>query len=225
MKYEVKSGSFPVVECRLEDGEKMITESGSMVWMSPNMQMETTGGGMGKMFSKVLSGENMFQNIYTAKGEGLIAFGSSFPGKILPLEISAGKEFILQKSAFLASEAGVELSIHFNKKLGTGFFGGEGFIMQKLSGHGTAFAEVDGELVAYELKAGQQMVVDTGYVLGFETSVSMDIQQVKGLKNKLLGGEGFFNTILTGPGKIWLQTMPLANVAMAIRPFIPTGNN
>lgn len=225
MKYEVKSGSFPVVECRLEDGEKMITESGSMVWMSPNMQMETTGGGMGKMFSKVLSGENMFQNIYTAKGEGLIAFGSSFPGKILPLEISAGKEFILQKSAFLASEAGVELSIHFNKKLGTGFFGGEGFIMQKLSGHGTAFAEVDGELVAYELKAGQQMVVDTGYVLGFETSVSMDIQQVKGLKNKLLGGEDFFNTILTGPGKIWLQTMPLANVAMAIRPFIPTGNN
>ena len=119
----------------------------------------------------------------------------------------------------------MELSIHFNKKLGTGFFGGEGFIMQKLSGHGTAFAEVDGELMAYELKAGQQMVVDTGYVLGFETSVSMDIQQVKGLKNKLLGGEGFFNTILTGPGKIWLQTMPLANVAMAIRPFIPTGNN
>ena len=225
MKYEVKGGSFPGVECRLEDGEKMITESGSMVWMSPNMQMETTGGGMGKMFSKVLSGENMFQNIYTAKGDGLIAFGSSFPGKILPLEISAGNEFILQKSAFLAAEAGVELSIHFNKKLGTGFFGGEGFIMQKLSGHGTAFAEVDGELVAYELKAGQQMVVDTGYVLGFETSVSMDIQQVKGLKNKLLGGEGFFNTVLTGPGRIWLQTMPLANVAMAIRPFIPTGNN
>ena len=225
MQYEIKGGSFPVVECRLEDGEKMITESGSMVWMSPNMQMETTGGGMGKMFSKVLSGENMFQNIYTAKGEGLIAFGSSFPGKILPLEISAGKEFILQKSAFLASEAGVELSIHFNKKLGTGFFGGEGFIMQKLSGHGTAFAEVDGELMAYKLKVGQQMVVDTGYVLGFETSVSMDIQQVKGLKNKLLGGEGFFNTVLTGPGKIWLQTMPLANVAMAIRPFIPTGSN
>ncbi len=225
MKYEVKGGSFPVVECRLEDGEKMITESGSMVWMSPNMQMETTGGGMGKMFSKVLSGENMFQNIYTAKGDGLIAFGSSFPGKILPLEISPEKEFILQKSAFLASEAGVELSIHFNKKLGTGFFGGEGFIMQKLSGHGTAFAEVDGELMAYELKVGQQMVVDTGYVLGFETSVSMDIQQVKGLKNKLLGGEGFFNTVLTGPGKIWLQTMPLANVAMAIRPFIPTGSN
>lgn len=225
MQYEIKGGSFPVVECKLEDGEKMITESGSMVWMSPNMEMSTSGGGVGKMFSKAFSGENLFQNIYTANGKGLIAFGSSFPGKILPLEISARKEFVLQKSAFLASEAGVELSIHFNKKLGAGFFGGEGFIMQKLSGNGTAFAEVDGELVAYELKEGQQIVVDTGNVLGFETSVKMDIQQVKGLKNKLLGGEGFFNTVLTGPGKIWLQTMPLYNVAMAIKPYIPTGNN
>lgn len=225
MQYEIKGGSFPVVECKLEDGEKMITESGSMVWMSPNMEMSTSGGGVGKMFSKAFSGENFFQNIYTANGKGLIAFGSSFPGKILPLEISAGKEFVLQKSAFLASEAGVELSIHFNKKLGAGFFGGEGFIMQKLSGNGTAFAEVDGELVTYELKEGQQIVVDTGNVLGFETSVKMDIQQVKGLKNKLLGGEGFFNTVLTGPGKIWLQTMPLYNVAMAIKPYIPTGNN
>ena len=225
MQYEIKGGSFPVVECKLEDGEKMITESGSMVWMSPNMEMSTSGGGVGKMFSKAFSGENLFQNIYTANGKGLIAFGSSFPGKILSLEISAGKEFVLQKSAFLASEAGVELSIHFNKKLSAGFFGGEGFIMQKLSGNGTAFAEVDGELVAYELKEGQQIVVDTGNVLGFETSVKMDIQQVKGLKNKLLGGEGFFNTVLTGPGKIWLQTMPLYNVAMAIKPYIPTGNN
>ena len=225
MNYEIKGGSFPVVVCKLENGEKMITEKGSMVWMSPNMEMQTTGGGVGKMFSKAFSGESMFQNIYTAKGNGLIAFGSSFPGKILPIEVSRGKEFILQKSAFLASEEGVELSIHFNKKLGAGFFGGEGFIMQKLSGSGIAFAEVDGELVEYELKAGQQMVVDTGNVLGFETSVTMDIQQVKGLKNKLLGGEGFFNTVLTGPGRIWLQTMPLYNVAMAIRPYIPTGSN
>ena len=225
MQYEFNGGSFPVVECKLEDGEKMITESGSMVWMSSNMEMSTSGGGVGKMFSKAFSGENLFQNIYTANGKGLIAFGSSFHVKILPMEISAGKAFVLQKSAFLASEAGVELSIHFNKKLGAGFFGGEGFIMQKLSGNGTAFAEVDGELVAYELKEGQQIVVDTGNVLGFETSVKMDIQQVKGLKNKLLGGEGFFNTVLTGPGKIWLQTMPLYNVAMAIKPYIPTGNN
>ncbi len=225
MKYELKGGSFPVVVCELENGEQMITESGSMVWMSPNMEMQTTGGGVGKMFSKAFSGESIFQNIYTAKGDGLIAFGSSFPGRILPLEVSAGKEYILQKSAFLASEKNVKLSIHFNKKPAAGFFGGEGFIMQKLSGSGIAFAEVDGELVEYELQSGQQMVVDTGNVLGFESSVKMDIQQVKGLKNKFLGGEGFFNTVLTGPGKIWLQTMPLYNVAMAIKPYMPTGNN
>ena len=130
----------------------------------------------------------------------------------------------MQKSAFLASEENVKLSIHFNKKAGAGFFGGEGFIMQKLSGSGVVFAEVDGDLVEYELGAGQQMVIDTGNVMGFESSVSIDIQQVKGLKNKLLGGEGFFNTVLTGPGKIWLQTMPISSVAMSIRPYIPSGN-
>ena len=210
--------------CELTDGEQMITEKGSMVWMTPNMVMETTGGGIGKMFSKAFSGESMFQNIYTARGAGMITFGSSFPGKILPLQIAPGREMIVQKNAFLASEAGVELSIHFNKKLGAGFFGGEGFIMQRLSGSGMAFIEIDGELVEYDLAPGQKMVIDTGNVAGFEPTVSIEIQQVPGLKNKFLGGEGLFNTTLTGPGKIWLQTMPISNVAMAIRPFIPTGN-
>ena len=179
---------------------------------------------IGKMFSKAFSGESMFQNIYTARGAGMIAFGSSFPGKILPLEIAPGREMILQKNAFLASEAGVQLSIHFNKKLGAGFFGGEGFIMQRLSGSGTAFAEIDGELIEYDLAPGQKMVVDTGNVAGFEPTVGIEIEQVPGLKNKLLGGEGLFNTTLTGPGRIWLQTMPISGVAGAIRPFIPTGN-
>lgn len=224
MKYEVRGGAFPVVVCQMENGEKMVTERGSMVWMSPNMEMTTSGGGFGKMFSKAISGENAFHNTYTAKGEGLIAFGSSFPGQILALEVSPGKEYILQKGAFLACEAGVEQTMQFNKKLGAGFFGGEGFIMQKISGHGMAFAEVDGEMVEYELKSGQQMIVDTGYVLGYESGVSIDIQQVKGLKNKLLGGEGIFNTVLTGPGKIWLQTMPISNVAGAILPFLPLNN-
>ena len=221
MQYELKGGAFPVVVCRLNSGESMITEKGSMVWMTPNMEMTTTGGGgIGKMFSKALTGESMFQNIYTARGEGMITFGSSFPGQILPLEVTPGKSFILQKSAFLASEAGVQLSMHVNQKLGAGFFGGEGFIMQKLTGNGIAFAEVDGELVEYTLAPGEQMVVDTGYVMGFELSVSMDIQQVKGLKNMVLGGEGLFNTVLTGPGKIWLQTMPISGVAAAIQPFL-----
>lgn len=224
MEYEIKGGAFPVVICHLKKGEKMITEKGAMVWMSPCMEMETKGGGLGKMFSKVFSGEHMFQNIYTAKADGIIAFGSSFPGKILPIEISNGHEFILQKKAFLASEIGVELSTHFNKKLGAGLFGGEGFIMQKVSGNGFVFAEVDGELIEYSLGAGEQMIVDTGYVLGFEGSVKLDIQQIKGFKNIALGGEGLFNTVLTGPGKIWLQTMPISAVAGAVAPFIPTGD-
>ncbi len=224
MRYEIKGGNFPVVICHLESGEQIITEKGSMVWMSPNMQMETSGGGLGKMFSKAFSGESMFQNIYTAKGAGMIAFGSSFPGQIKALEIAPGQEIILQKSAFLASEPSVELSIHFNKKLGTGLFGGEGFIMQRLSGRGMAFAEIDGELMEYELQPGQQIVVDTGNVAGFTAGVQMDIQQVPGLKNKLLGGEGLFNTVLTGPGRVWLQTMPISSVASSIRPYIPTGN-
>ena len=225
MKYEIRGGSFPVVICTLDAGEKMITESGSMTWMTPNMHMETKGGGVGKMFSKAFSGESMFQNIYTAQGgPGMITFGSSFPGKIVPLEITPGKEWILQKSAFLASEAGVNLDIHFNRKIGTGFFGGEGFIMQRLSGRGTAFAEIDGELIEYQLRAGQQMIVDTGYVAGFESSVSIDIQQVKGMKNKLLGGEGLFNTVLTGPGRIWLQTMPISAVARSLMPFMPVSS-
>lgn len=225
MQYELIGGSFPVVVCKLENGEQMITESGSMVWMSPNMEMQTSGGGLGKIFSRALSGENLFQNIYTARGSGMIAFGSSFPGKIVPIEIGPGKEMILQKNSFLASEAGVDLSIHFSRKLGSGFFGGEGFILQRLSGQGIAFAEIDGELVQYDLAPGQQMVVDTGNVAGFEPSVSMDIQQVRGVKNVFLGGEGLFHTVLTGPGRIWLQTMPLSNVAMALRPFFPTNNN
>ena len=224
MRYEITGGAFPVVICHLEDRERMITERGSMVWMSPNMNMETSGGGLGKMFSRAFSGESIFQNIYTARGQGMIAFGSSFPGKIMPLNIGPGQEMILQKNAFLASEATVELSIHFSRKLGAGFFGGEGFIMQRLSGRGVAFAEIDGELVEYTLAPGQQIVVDTGNVAGFEPTVSMDIQQVPGLKNMFLGEEGIFNTLLTGPGKVWLQTMPISNVAMAIRPFIPTGN-
>ena len=224
MKYEINGSSFPIVVCQLADGEQMITEKGSMMWMSPNMEMQTSGGGLGKMFSKAFSGESMFQNIYTAHGAGMITFGSSFPGTIRAIHIQPGQDFILQKSAFLAAEKGVKLSVHFNKKIGAGFFGGEGFIMQRLSGSGIAFVEIDGDLVEYELAAGQRIIVDTGNVAGFEPSVSIDIQAVSGVKNALFGGEGLFNTVLTGPGRIWLQTMPIVNVANAIRPYIPTGN-
>lgn len=225
MRYEIKGGEFPIVCCYLSNGESMITESGSMVWMSPNMKMQTKGGGLGKMFSKALSGESIFQNVYTAQGDGMITFGSSFPGKILPMTITPQEPIIVQKSAFLASEPSVELSIHFQRRIGAGLFGGEGFIMQKLSGNGIAFVEIDGDLVEYTLEPGQQIVVDSGNVAGFSQSVSMDIQQVPGLKNKIFGGEGFFNTVLTGPGKVWLQTMPIYNVARSIAQYIPTGKS
>ena len=216
---------MPVVICDLSAGESMITEKGSMVWMSPNMEMQTTAGGIGKAFGRMFSGESMFQNIYTAKdGPGMIAFASSFPGAIRAVEITPERPVIAQKSAFLAAEEGVELSVFFQKKLGAGFFGGEGFIMQRLSGYGMAFVEIDGDLVEYDLAPGQQLVVDTGNVAGFESTVTMDIRQVPGLKNKLMGGEGLFNTYLTGPGKIWLQTMPIISMAAALSGLLPKGN-
>lgn len=227
MNYEIKGGNLPVVICSLNEGEMMITESGAMSWMSPNMKMETTsGGGLRKMFGRMMSGEKLFQNHYTAMGgRGMIAFASSFPGSIMPVEIGPGREIIAQKTAFLASEAGVELSIFFRKNLGSGFFGGEGFIMQKLSGMGTAFLEIDGSVVEYEMKPGQQIVVDTGYVAAMDGSVRMDIQEVPGLKNMFFGGEGVFNTLLTGPGHIWLQTMPISGTAAAMAPYLPLNDN
>ena len=224
MQYEVVGEPFGAVVCHLQAGEQMKTEKGSMVWMDPVMQMETSGGGVGKMFGKMFSGESMFQNVYTATAPGKIAFGSSFPGRILPIEIKPGQDFIAQKMAFLASEMGVELSVHFNQKLGGGFFGGEGFVMQRLSGAGMAFLECDGALVSYQLEPGQQLVVDTGNVLGFTGGVQMSVERIKGAKNVLLGGEGLFNTILTGPGTVWLQTMPLATVADVIAAHMPTQN-
>lgn len=224
MRYDIIGEPLPVVTCYVGQGETLITERGSMSWMSPNMKMETsTNGGIGKALGRMFSGDSLFQNRYTAMGsEGMIAFASSFPGSIRALEISPGNGMIVQKSAFLASEVGVELSIHFQKRLGAGFFGGEGFIMQRLSGHGIAFIEIDGYAVEYILQPGQQMIVDTGYLAAMTESCTMDIQTVPGVKNMLLGGEGIFNTVVTGPGKIILQTMPVSSVAATIRPFIPS---
>lgn len=221
MRYEIKGGSLPVVECYLQAGESMMTESGSMSWMSPNMKMETTsGGGLKKMFGRMFSGENIFQNRYTAQnGEGMIAFASSFPGSINAIEISPGKSVIVQKKAYLAAQESVELSMYFQKSLGKGLFGGEGFVMQKLSGQGTAFIEIDGFGCEYILKEGQEMIVDTGYLAAMDESCSMEVVTVPGVKNMLLGGEGVFNTVVRGPGKIILQTMPISNVAALLAPY------
>lgn len=226
MKYEILGETLPVVICQLEGGEKMITEGGGMSWMSPNMLMETTtNGGIGKAFGRMFSGEKMFQNIYTAQGgNGMIAFASSFPGSIKAYEIGPGQEMVFQKSAFLAGEAGVELSVFFNKKFSSGLFGGEGFIMQKISGHGIVFAEFDGHVVEYELMPGQQIVVDTGHLAAMTATCQMEIKSVPGVKNMLFGGEGLFNTVISGPGKVWLQTMPISNVAGILRPYLPSGS-
>ena len=223
MRYEIKGETLPVVVCYLEGGEQMITERGSMSWMSPNMKMETTtGGGIGKAIGRMFAGEALFQNRYTAQGgNGLIAFASSFPGQINAYEIGPGREIIVQKSGFLAAESGVELSVFLQKKLGSGFFGGEGFIMQRLSGQGTAFLEFDGHVVDYELQPGQQIVVDTGYLAAMEGTCSIEVRTVPGLKNMVFGGEGLFNTVVTGPGRVWLQTMPISNVAQLILSFMP----
>ncbi len=223
MKYTIEGAPLPIVICDLDAGETMITEKGAMSWMTPNMKMETVGGGVGKMVGRMFSGEAMFQNRYTAEGgPGQIVYASSFPGAILAFEISAGQEIIAQKSAFLASASTVELSVAFQKKLAGGFFGGEGFIMQRLSGQGTAFLEIDGYVKEYDLQAGQSMIIDTGYLVAMSGSCTMDITSVKGLKNKFLGGEGFFNTVVTGPGKIYLQSMPVNQMASALIPFMPS---
>ena len=184
MKYQIVGDTLPAVICQLEPGEKMITEGGGMSWMSPNMLMETTSnGGIGSMIGRMFSGEKAFQNVYTAQGgEGMIAFASCFPGSIRAFEIAPGQEMILQKSAFLAGEVGIEMSVFFNKKLGTGFFGGEGFIMQRISGQGTVFAEFDGHVVEYELAPGQQIVVDTGHLAAMTASCQMDIRSVPGVR-------------------------------------------
>lgn len=225
MKYQIIGEPLPVAVCTVNPGETLISERGSMAWMTPNMKMETKGnGGLGKMIGRLASGESAFQNRFTAEGgEGMVAFASSFPGSIRAYEISPGNEMVVQKSGFLASDEGVELSVFFQKKLGAGLVGGEGFVMQKLSGNGTALIEIDGFAVEYELEAGQSMVIDNGYLAAMSATCTMDVQMNKGIKNMLFGGEGMFNTIITGPGIIVLQTMPVTGVASALIPYLPFG--
>ncbi len=224
MQYKIVGEPLPAVICDIMPGETMITEKGSMSWMTPNVRMETTSnGGFGKAIGRMFAGEAMFQNRFTAEGgPGQITFAASFPGSIRVFDIQPGQEIVVQKSGFLASEAGVELSVHFQKKFGAGLFGGEGFIMQKLSGRGLAFVEIDGYGCEYYLQPGQSMVVDTGYLAAMDATVQMNIVKVSGVKNVLFGGEGLFNTVVTGPGRIILQTMPISSIAGAIGRYIPS---
>ena len=226
IKYEIKGGDLPVVVCYPEAGQCLKTERGAMSWMSPNMQMTTNaGGGFGGVLGRMVTGESIFMNEYRAQGgPGMIAFASSFPGSIIPYHVTPGNDIIIQKRGFLAMEENLQLSVAFQRKLGAGFFGGEGFIMQRVSGDGLVFMEIDGSCMKYDLQPGQSLIVDTGYLAAYTGNCTMDIQTVKGFKNVIFGGEGLFNTVITGPGTVYLQTMPIYGVANAIRPYIPSGS-
>lgn len=224
MEYKIEGSTMPSLEMQLQQGDAVYTEAGGMAWMTGGISMEASGrGGIGKMFGRALSGESLFLTTYTCEADkGMIVFTMEAPGEIIPLELAAGEAMIAQKDAFMCAEDSVELEMHFRRKLGSGLFGGEGFILQKLTGPGRAFVEIAGEVRTYTLKSGQSLKVDPGHIAMYEPTIEYDVAMVKGVKNMLFGGEGLFLATLTGPGKVWLQTMPLSNLAAAIRRYIPT---
>lgn len=226
VNYEIKGGSMPVAICYLNGGQKLISESGAMGWMSENIIMDTNmKGGFFKSIGRSLSGESLFLNTFTCSyGTGKIAFPCSVPGKIMCKELQHGESIICQKGSFIAAEESVSLNIHFKKRLSSGFFGGEGFILQRITGPGTVFLEFDGFVDEVILGPGEKLRVDTGHVAAFEPSVNFDVEMIKGFKNVFFGGEGLFLTTLTGPGKVYLQTMPLQNLAGKLSFYFNTGN-
>jgi uncharacterized protein (TIGR00266 family) len=227
MEYEIKGSVMQVAQITLTQGEAIFTESGGMAWMVGDIEMETSGrGGIGKMLGRALAGESLFLTKYTCRDpKGMITFAPEAPGKIIPLELAAGQIIIVQKDAFMCAEDSAEIEMHFRKKLGAGFFGGEGFIMQKVTGPGMAFLEIPGEVVEYNLDDGQLIRVDPGHVAAFDPTVDFDIERVKGVKNILFGGEGLFLGTLRGPGRVWLQTMTFPNLAAKLAPYIPTSSS
>ena len=225
MTYEILGGSLPVALCKLSVGDEVWCESGAMSWMDAGIKMSTEGGGIGKMFGRAFAGESMFRNRYYAERAGEIAFASKFPGEIKAVTLSGGRSIIAQKKCFLAGDKGVSSSLYFQKRIASGFFGGEGFVMQKFSGEGTAFLEIDGSAVEYYLAPGERKIVNTGYLVMMDDTCQMNVETVKGFKNVLLGGEGIFHTVITGPGRIVLQTMPIAQTAALLYSLMPHSNN
>ena len=223
MEYEIRGGSFPIVICTLQEGETIKNETGAMSFMTSGMKMETnTGGGLLKGLGRALSGDSLFLNFFTAEsGTQQIGFSAHSPGKIIPFKLDGTNTIIGQKNAFLAAEDSVEIEIFFKNKLGTGIFGGEGFILQKFSGEGLVFLEIDGEVIEQELQEGETLLLDPGHLAAMEETVGYEIERVKGAKN-ILFGEGLFFAKIQGPGKVWIQTMPISKLAEAIIPFIPT---
>lgn len=223
MEYEIKGGSFPIVICTLQKGETLKNETGAMAFMTSNMKMDTnTGGGLLKGLGRALAGDTIFLNFFTAESDNeQIGFSSCTPGKIMPIRLNGENSIIGQKNAFLAAEESVDVDVYFRKKLGAGLFGGEGFILQKFSGNGMVFLEIDGEIIERDLQPGEKILLDPGHIAAMEETVDFDIERVKGAKNMLFG-EGLFFSRLTGPGKVWIQTMPISKLAEALIPFLPT---
>ena len=222
MEYEISGGSFPTVICTLQKGETMKDESGAMAFMTSQIKMETnTGGGLLKGLGRALSGDKIFLNFFTAEADNQkIAFSACYPGKIIPIRLTGSNTIIGEKNAFLAAEKSVDVDIYFKKKLGAGLFGGEGFVLQKFTGTGIVFLEIDGEIIEKYLGAGETLLIDPGHIAAMEDTVDFDIEMVKGAKN-ILFGEGLFFSKVTGPGKVWIQTMPISKLAEAIIPFVP----
>lgn len=224
MEFEILGGQLPYVVCKMQAGEKMVSESGGLHWKTPGVGMETSmkGGLLGGL-TRSLQGESAFLNIFTSsKDNDEIAFSSSFPGQIVHFKLEAGQFIIAQKGAFLAGSESVKLSMHFKKKLGVGLFGGEGFILNKIEGPGDVFLEIDGALAERNLAAGETLLVDTGHVGLFESSVQHDVEMMKGFKNMFFGGEGLFLAKLTGPGKVWIQSLSAGDIAKSVQPFMPS---
>ena len=223
MDYKISGDNLQLVTLNIDPGEKIYAEAGTMVYMSANMQMEAKmRGGLLKGLGRKIAGETMFLTEFTSTGgKGLVSFGGNAPGTIKALDISDGREFLVQKDAFLVAEDAIELSIAFQRRLGAAFFGGEGFILEKLTGKGKVFIHACGDFVEFDLKPDQVLKVDTGSVVGWDGTVSYDIQRVKGIKTMFFGGEGIFLTTLKGPGKVIIQSMNLSNLATALSPFLP----
>ncbi|HYY30474.1 MAG TPA: TIGR00266 family protein [Chthoniobacterales bacterium] len=227
MNHRIIGTTLPVLELQLQPGERIVAVSGELSWMSHSIQLTTSaqagGGGFLGVLKRVAGGGSVFMTEYSAHGEpGLLAFATRVPGHILPVEIGPGQTYMIHRHGFLCSTPGVELGVAFQQSLGAGIFGGDGFLLQRLSGACHAWIELDGEVVTYDLRAGETMRVHPGHVGMFEGTVQFQITRIQGIRNMLFGGDGIFLAALTGPGRIWLQSLPLSNLAHALSPYLPS---
>ncbi len=226
MEHRILGTTLPVLEIQLQPGESIEAVSGELSWMSQSIDMQTTtgfggGGGIFGALRRVAGGGSLFMTEYTAQGApGLVAFATRVPGHILPVDVRPDKTFLIHRHGFLCATRGVELSVGFQQSLGAGIFGGDGFLLQRLAGTCQAFVELDGEVVPYDLGPGESLRVHPGHVGMFEEGVSFSITRIQGIRNMLFGGDGIFLALLTGPGRVWLQSLPLANLAHALQPYL-----